>query len=91
MNRGRADAYLNYDHETEGSTDAFQARKLPPGGRPSTEWERVGLRRTAPEVAPERDGSAGSAGDTGSGAASYRRKLAPRHRDAVRRFFSQGK
>ena len=82
---------MNYNNETEGETDAFKAHKLPPGRRPSTKWERMGVRRGSPEVDPQRPGGAGSAGDEGSGEASWRRKLAPRHRDVVRKFFSSGK
>ena len=91
ISRGRGDAQLNYENDTEGATDAFKARKLPPGRRPSTEWERLGLRRATPQVDPKRAGEAGTAGDTGSGEASWRRKLAPRHRDVVRKFFSAEK
>ena len=91
ISRGRGDAQLNYENDTEGETDAFKARKLPPGRRPSTEWERLGLRRATPQVDPKRAGEAGTAGDTGSGEASWRRKLAPRHRDVVRKFFSAEK
>ncbi len=87
MNRGRADARLERTNNTEGATDAFTAKKLPPGQRPSTEWERTGLRRTAPSVEVQRDTAAGSAGAEGSGEASWRRRLAPHHREVVRRFF----
>ena len=86
--RGRGDAWLRMTGNTEGSTDAFKARRLPPGRRPSTEWVRLGVGRVAPETDPVRDGGAGSAGDSGSGEASWRRRLAPRHRKVVREFFS---
>ena len=76
--------------ETKGATDAFRAHLLPAGRRPSTEWERMGVRRATPTVDPQRAGGSTAAGDTGSGEASWRRKLAPRHRDVVRRFFSTG-
>ncbi len=91
ITRGRADAHLQYTNQTKGTTDAFKAKKLPPGLRPSTEWERTGLRRATPDVDPKRDTSAGRAGDVGSGEASWRRRLAPQHRDVVREFFRTGK
>ena len=91
MTRGRADAFLAYAGETKGATDAFQAKKLPAGTRPSREWERVGLRRQVPEARPERTDGAGTAGDDGAGEASWRRRLAPRHREVVRRFFATDK
>jgi hypothetical protein len=48
----------------------------------------MGYRRAAPDTCPERTDEAGSAGAEGSGEAAWRRRLAPRHRDVVRRFFS---
>jgi hypothetical protein len=89
LSRGRGDAYLNLSGDTKEATDAFEAKKLPPGRAPRAPGERVGFGRTAPRVAPVRDTGAGSAGDTGSGEAAWRRRLAPRLRDAVRRFFGK--
>lgn len=91
VTRGRADARLELTNDTEGATDAFRAKKLPAGLRPSTEWERTGLRRTAPSTEPKRSTESGSAGAEGAGEASWRRRLAPHHRDVVRRFFETSK
>ena len=91
VTRGRADAHLEYKNQTEGTTDAFKAKKLPPGRLPSKEWERTGLRRTTPTTQPERAGATGGAGDQGAGEASWRRRLAPHHRDVVRKYFSTGR
>lgn len=90
ITRGRGDASLEYTNATEEATDAFQARLLPPGGQPSTEWERMGLRRAVPTADPQRDGTAGGEGDAGAGEASWRRRLAPHHRAIVRRYFATG-
>lgn len=90
ITRGRGDAFLALSGETEGDASALEAKKLPPGRASSTTWERLGVGRLAPDVDPVRAGNAGSAGDVGSGEAAWRRRLAPRHRDVVRRFFSNG-
>ena len=89
ISRGRGDAFLGLTNDTQGGTDAFKAERVPGGGAPSREWVRIGTSRTAPETNPVRDTGAGNAGAEGSGEASWRRRLAPRHRDAVKRFFSR--
>lgn len=90
ISRGRGDARLDYTNSTDEGTDAFQAKLLPPGAQPSTEWDRLGLKRALPTVDPERDATPGSAGDDGAGEASWRRRLAPHHRAVVRRYFATG-
>ena len=91
ISRGRADAFLGLTNDTQGGTDAFQAERLPPGQAPSRSWARLGTSRGMPETNPVRDTGPGSAGAQGSGEASTRRRLAPRHREAVKRFFSREK
>ena len=88
INRGRGDAPLQFDGLTEGDTDAFTAQKLPRGRVPPKDWQLVGVLQASPEVAPERDESAGGAGATGGGRAAFRRRLAPHHREVVRKFFT---
>lgn len=87
ITRGRGDAELRLSGDTEGDTDGFAAKKLPPGAVVPRTWERVGITRTEPTTDPVRDTSGGSAGTEGGGEASWRRRLAPHHRDAVRRYF----
>jgi hypothetical protein len=48
---------------------------------------RVGLGRADPRGEAVRERGSGAAGDEGLGAAAWRRRIAPRHRDAVRGFF----
>jgi hypothetical protein len=48
---------------------------------------RIGVGRSDPHGEAVRDAGKGSAGDEGLGAAAWRRRIAPRHRDAVRGFF----
>jgi hypothetical protein len=74
--------------DTQGDTDAFQAKRLPPGVPVPKTWERIGTSRGAPEVRPIRGGGAGGAADDGPGAAAWQRRLAPHHREAVRRYFT---
>ena len=87
ITRGRGDAGLGLTNETEGATDAFRARRLPRGAVVPKTWERIGVSRVAPSVDPVRSGEPGSAGVEGTGEATWHRRLAPRHREAVRRYF----
>ncbi len=88
ISRGPGAAMLNYSNQTEGDTSAFEARRLPPGRSASQEWQLVGLSRARPDADPERATGAGGEGEAGTGAASWRRRLAPRHREVVRKFFT---
>lgn len=74
-------------NDTQGDTKQFEAKKLPRGAVVPKTWERVGISRVAPTTGPERSTEAGSAGTTDAGEASWRRRLAPHHREAVRRYF----
>jgi hypothetical protein len=89
ISRGPGAAPLNYQHETKGATDELEARKLPPGRTIPREWTVVGVQRVLPQVNPVRGGGGGGAAATGGGSAAVERRLAPRHRDIVRRFFTE--
>jgi hypothetical protein len=86
--RGRADADLGLLHETQGSTKDLEAKRLPPDAHPGPTWTRIGTSRSDPEAKPVREGPSGGAADVGVGEAAWSRRLAPRDRDVVRRFFS---
>lgn len=88
ITRGRADAFLGLTNDTQGGTNAFRAERLPKGKAASREWVRIGTSRSTPETNPVRDTGPGGAAAEGAGEASWRRRLAPRHRDAVKRFFT---
>ena len=88
ITRGRGDAALQFAGQTEGDTDAFKAQKLPRGRVPPKDWQLVGVMQASPEVAPVRDQTPGGAGATGGGRAAFRRRLAPHHREVVRKFFT---
>ncbi|MBK8978823.1 MAG: hypothetical protein IPM29_23225 [Planctomycetes bacterium] len=90
VNRGRADADLGLSGGSEIDTAALRPEKLAPGAAVPDRWQVVGAARANPQGDPERSAAtlgAGAAQD-GTGQATFRRSLAPRHRDAVRRFFS---
>lgn len=54
-------------------------------------WTSVSVEKVAPEVGPVRPAGPGSAGAQPSGAPSWQRRLMPRHREVVRRFFAEKK
>ena len=88
VSRGRADAALEYSGETPGRTEQFEPRALDPA-----QWldpdstAVVGVGASEPTVAPER-GSAGLVeGAASAGRASWKRRVAPHHREAVQSFF----
>jgi hypothetical protein len=91
LDRGRADAPLHFTHETQGDKDELKAEKLPPGVGIPDEWQVLGVGRAEPEVDPRRASPAGGVAGAvdGTGQAAWQRRLAPRHRDAVRGFFTK--
>ena len=87
MSRGRGDADLDLAGSSEEGALASKPERLPPGAPRPAPSQRIGLSRTEPMPGAVRETGAGSAGDDGVGAAAWRRRIAPRHRDAVRLFF----
>jgi len=65
----------------------MKPERLPPGARRPAPSVRIGVGRADPKAEMIRDTGPGSAADDGVGAAAWRRRIAPRHRDAVRGFF----
>jgi hypothetical protein len=90
ISRGRGDADLDLTGDTTEAALASKPERLPPGAPRPAPSQRIGVSRVDPTAAPVRDTAAGSAGDDGVGAAAWRRRIAPRHRDAVRLFFGTG-
>ena len=88
VTRGRADAELVWGAEREGRGEEFAPEALPPGRALDLEHSGiVGLGAAAPGVDVERE-SAGRAGVEASlGREAWDRRLAPRHRRAVERWF----
>lgn len=74
------------DHDREG----FQPRLLTPSRFLDLESSgALGLAADAPEVAPAGEGAGLVDVEASPGQASWRRRLSPRHRDAVKTFFSR--
>lgn len=89
MSKGGSSTPLELSGSTEFDPRSLEAQRLPRGAKPGTEWTPLGVTRAVPEVQPQRPGQAGGAGEAGTGAASWRRRLSPEHREAVKRFFDQ--
>lgn len=89
INRGRGDAALQYYGDSDIDASGMRAERLPEGVIPPDRWDVASVGRAEPEAGPERPAGVGTGGATagGPGDVTFRRDLAPRHRDAVRRFF----
>jgi len=91
ITRGRGDAALDGSGGTKLDVQ-LEAKRLPPGRVPPRDWSVTGVSRAAPRADPVRDDAReGRDGDTGLGGAASGSRLAPRHRDVVRRFFDKPK
>lgn len=89
VSRGRGDAELMFGEESPGRTDAFEARALDPARNLDLEHSTMlGVGAGAPRVAPEGEAAGGGDIQASAGSNAWRRRLAPRHRDAVRDFFA---
>jgi len=89
VSRGRADATLGFTGETPGRADVFEARELPPAEYLDPQASAVvGIGATAPEVDPEGESGGSLTGGVSAGRASWKRRVAPRHRQAVQSFFA---
>lgn len=88
LGRGRGDAVLEHIGDSDVEAAGLRAERLPPGVFPPDRWDVAALGIAEPDVAPER-GAPGTAGAAphDPGDVTFRRDLAPRHREAVRRFF----
>lgn len=90
MSRGRADAELIWGEETPGRLDEFQAEALPSAERLDLDTSEVlGIGVTSPSARPEGEAAGTADVEASLGESSWRRRLRPRHRDAVQRFFSK--
>ena len=88
ISRGRGDAELLFEGETEEQAGRFAERALPAATQMDREHSELVARGEAlPEVAPEEGAAGDSRTSESTGAGAWRRRVAPRHRRAVREFF----
>jgi hypothetical protein len=82
---------LNFSGETPESAARFTETALPPGALDLERSALLGVGLGAPTSAPSVEGSQLTATRASSGDASWKRRLAPAHREAVRTFFEGDK
>lgn len=88
ISRGRGDAPLDYSSRTDGTTDPFEAKELPQAEYLDQESTAVvGVGAADPTVAPSGGVSGLVDTEASTGKTAWKRRVAPRHREAVRGFF----
>ncbi len=88
LGRGRGDATLEFEHQTDIDIAQLKPEKLAEGNTVPDRWQVIGVSRANPTADPDRATGPGGVAGEGAGRSTFRRSLAPRHREAVRRFFS---
>lgn len=93
MNRGRGDAPLTWGDESDLENTKFKETVLPPGYLDQPKDEVIGVTKTAPDVDPAESAPRSSRRkvDPASGKETWNRKLRPRHRNVVRKYFNSSK
>ncbi|MEZ5976954.1 MAG: hypothetical protein R3F34_01885 [Planctomycetota bacterium] len=87
--RGPGAAPLTYGREAPDRADAFAPKRLTPAGLRDLEHSQVvGVGSTAPEVDAQGEGATSNEFGREGTQSGERRRLAPKHRRAVERFFS---
>ena len=88
---GGGGAALSFGREAPDRADAFTPQRLSPSGLRDLEHSQViGVGSTAPAFDPNGEAALGGTFGTGGEESSERRRLAPKHRRAVERFFAPG-
>lgn len=92
MTRGRGDAEMTWGDESDDVGVKFKESVLPPGIQDDPKDDVLRVTQSAPEVDPATAISRGAARSTdpAAGRETWNRKLRPRHRDVVRKFFDSG-
>jgi hypothetical protein len=92
VTRGRGDAELTWRDEVAGRTDQFAPEQLPDASVLDAESTAiVGIAATSPTVEPTAEGAGAVDVRASAGRSAWKRRLAPRHRDAVQSFFGGDK
>ncbi len=90
VSRGRADAELIWGEESPGRLEDFEAELLTRAERLDLERsELLGIGATTPRTEAEGEAAGNVDVEASLGRSTWRRRLAPRHREAVSRFFSR--
>lgn len=89
VSRGRGDAEMSYGDEADEQGAKFKEVILPPGFSDKPKEEIAGIQLIAPTEEPAATAVKGAsrAANAASGNATWNRRLSPRHRNVVRKFF----
>jgi hypothetical protein len=88
VDRGRGDAELTFGDESPGRSSEFESQTLPESQFvDEASSARVGVSAGAPTVDPNHESAGAGNVLRSQGEASWRRRIAPRHRAAVSAFF----
>ncbi|MBL8695960.1 MAG: hypothetical protein JNJ88_17835 [Planctomycetes bacterium] len=89
VTRGRGDAPMAWGSASEGDESKFQAQVLDPARSLDAEHSAItGISAGAPKADPRGESAGNVAVSASSGKATWRRRLSPHHREAVRTYFS---
>jgi hypothetical protein len=93
VSRGRGDADLTWGDESDKQGTKFKEVVLPKGMLDQPKDEIVAIQKSAPteDAAGETPRSAARSDEAAAGQATWNRKLNPRHRNAVRKYFDTTK
>jgi hypothetical protein len=93
VTRGRGDAELTWGDESDKQGTKFKEVVLPKGMLDQPKDEIVAIKKSAPieEAGEEGPRSARRTDEAAAGQATWNRKLNPRHRNAVRKYFDTAK
>jgi len=91
VSRGPGHAPLDFNGETAENAERFAEHALPPGALDLERSQLLGVGAGAPQESPSAEASSKVSTQLSAGEASWKRRLAPQHREAVRTFFSGDK
>lgn len=89
VSRGRGDAEMSWGDEADPKGTKFKEVLLPPGFADKPKDEIAGIQLIAPTEEPAAAAAKGTQREIGasSGDATWNRKLSPKHRNVVRKYF----
>jgi len=88
VTRGRGDAALQYGEESPELAESLAPKALPPGAFLDLEHSAIaGVGKAAPQANPQNEAAGASSTSAADGRTAWKRRLKPRHREAVKAFF----